>query len=77
MRTFRYYRAMAFLFLFEGVWILADYAFSQIFPGNTFMAAIHYIGLILLIAYLIVSIFLDSRKKKAVHSSRTHESKKE
>ena len=40
MRSFRYYRPVALFFLFEGIWMLADYAFEQIFPGNVFMLMI-------------------------------------
>ncbi len=65
MRSFRYYRPVALFFLFEGIWMLADYAFEQIFPGNVFMLMIHYIGIILIILYFILSIlFLSNKNKK-------------
>ena len=65
MRSFRYYRPVALFFLFEGIWMLADYAFEQIFLGNVFMLMIHYIGIILIILYFILSIlFLSNKNKK-------------
>lgn len=64
MRSFRYYRPIAFFFLFEGLWIIADYAFAQIFPGNVFMQMIHYIGIIIIVAYFVISIIVNSSKKK-------------
>ena len=64
MRSFRYYRPVALFFLFEGIWILADYAFEQFFPGNVFMLVIHYIGVILIILYFVLSMLLFSRKNK-------------
>ncbi len=64
MRSFPYYRPLAFFFLFEGIWLPADYAVAQIAPGAVFMSFIHYIAIILLVAYLVVCVFLNTRKKK-------------
>ena len=44
MRTNKLHRPVAFLFIFEGIWILADYIFRQIFPDNVFMQAVHCIA---------------------------------
>lgn len=63
MRSFQFYRPVAFLFLFEGIWILLDYIFRQINPENNVMQIIHYIGLIVLGAYFVISMFLSSGKK--------------
>lgn len=67
MRSFRYYRPVAFLFLFEGLWIIADYAFAQLIPGNTFMQLIHYIGIVAVILYLVICILLNSGKRFKKH----------
>ena len=80
MRSFRYYRPVALFFLFEGIWILADYAFEQLFPGNVFMLIIHYVGIIAVILYLILSILFSSKKTKkssgkTLSSRRVHEEK--
>lgn len=64
MRSFTYYRPIAFLFLFEGIWVMLDYIFRQLIPDNVFMQAIHYGGLIIITAYFIISIFLSTCKKK-------------
>ena len=64
MRSFRYYRPVAFLFLSEGMWIIADYVCAQLFPGNTVLQLIHYIGIVVSVFYLVISIFLNSGKKK-------------
>ena len=64
MRHFRYYRPVAVMFLFEGIWVLADYAFAQLIPGNVFMLIIHYVGIIAVILYLILSILFSSKKTK-------------
>ncbi len=63
MRGFKYYRPVALLFLFEGIWLLADYAFAQLIPGNVFMQIIHYIGILAIFVYFIISILINSRKK--------------
>ncbi len=67
LRSFRYYRPIALLFLFEGVWILADYAFAQLFPANVFMQVIHYVGILAVIIYLVLSILLHSRNRNGKH----------
>ncbi len=65
MRSFRHYRPVALFFLFEGLWVIFDYLFAQLIPGNTFMMVIHYIGLIVLIGYFIISILLSGGSKKS------------
>ncbi|MDD6489198.1 MAG: hypothetical protein PUG48_05225 [Clostridia bacterium] len=64
MRSFRFYRPVAFLFLFEGIWVLADYIFRQISPDNVFMQIIHYVGLIVLGMYFLIKLFFSDRKKE-------------
>lgn len=63
MRTFRFYRPVALIFLFEGVWLLVDYIVRQISPDSTFTMVIHYIGLILLGAYFILKIIFGPNEK--------------
>lgn len=80
MRSFHYYRPVALFFLFEGIWILADYAFEQLFPGNVFMLIIHYVGVIAGILYLMLSILFSSKKtgkssKKTLASRKGQEEK--
>ncbi len=62
MRTFRFYRPVAFIFLFEGIWLLADYIVRQISPDSTFMMVIHYVGLIVLGAFFILRILFESNE---------------
>lgn len=64
MRSFRYYRPFALFFLFEGIWIMLDYAFRQIVPDNVFMDVIHYIGIIVIVVIFILNILFGSGKKK-------------
>ncbi|MBQ8133092.1 MAG: hypothetical protein IJ192_01570 [Clostridia bacterium] len=64
LRSFRYYRPVALFFLFEGIWIIVDYAVSQLVPGNTVMQLVHYIGIIVLVLYFVISILLNSGNKK-------------
>ena len=68
MRSFHYYRPVALFFLFEGIWVVADYAFRQIFPDNVFMGIIHYIGIIIFVIYFILSILFSAERKKRVKS---------
>ena len=63
MRTFRFYRPVALLLLFEGIWILFDYIFRQISPDSSFTMIIHYVGLIALGAYFMIRILLESKEK--------------
>lgn len=60
MRTYKLYRPTSFLFIFDGVWILLDYIFRQIFPDNVFMQAVHCIGLTALAIYFFVCAFLSA-----------------
>ncbi len=64
MRSFRYYRPFALFFLFEGVWLLLDYAFRQIVPDNVFMDLIHYIGITAIVVFFVLNILLGSDRKK-------------
>ncbi len=63
LRGFQHYRPVALAFIFEGIWIMLDYIFRQIMPDNVFMEMIHYIGLIVLGIYFVVSVFFLSGKK--------------
>ncbi len=63
MRTFRFYRPVGLIFLFEGVWLLLDYIVRQIFPDSTFTMIVHYIGLILFGIYFILRILFESNDK--------------
>ena len=80
MRTNKLHRPVAFLFIFEGIWILADYIFRQIFPDNVFMQAIHCIGLTALAIYFFVCAFLSAvipeRKNIKKRSFRKNSSSK-
>lgn len=64
MRSFRFYRPVALLFLFEGVWVLTDYIFKQAVPDNVFMQIIHYVGLIVLGLYFLIKLFVSDKKKE-------------
>ncbi len=63
MRVFRFYRPVALIFLFEGVWLLFDYIVRQISPDSTFTMVIHYIGFIVFGAYFILKIVFESNDK--------------
>lgn len=65
MRSFHYYRPIALFFLFEGIWIVTDYAFAQIMPENVFMQIIHYVGITAIVIYFVLSILFGSEKKKS------------
>ena len=58
MRTFRFYRPVALIFLFEGIWLLIDYIVQQIAPDSTVTMILHYVGLI-----ISVPIFLENEKR--------------
>ncbi len=60
MRSFSQYRPVGLFFLFEGVWILADYIIKQMIPDNIFMMIVHYIGLSVIGLYFVFSaVFLS------------------
>ncbi len=63
MRNFPFYRPVGLIFLFEGIWLLLDYIFRQIFPDNVFMMIIHYIGLALFVLYFILKVLFGSKDK--------------
>lgn len=64
MRSFRFYRPVAIFFLSEGIWLLSDYAVKQITPGAVFMDLIHYIILIVIAAWMLISVFFFGGRKK-------------
>ena len=61
MRNYKLYRPTSFLFIFEGIWILLDYIFRQIFPDNVFMQAVHCIGLTAIAIYFFISAFFSAK----------------
>ncbi|MBQ3928765.1 MAG: hypothetical protein II711_01565 [Clostridia bacterium] len=71
LRNFQHYRPIALFFLFEGVWVLIDYLMKQISPDNVFMELIHYIGLIILGLYFMVSVLFLSKKKRPAEEKRS------
>ncbi len=63
MRTFRFYRPVALIFLFEGIWLLIDYIVQQIAPDSTVTMILHYVGLIIFGIYFILRILFESNDK--------------
>ena len=61
MRNYKLFKPTSFLFIFEGIWILADYIFRQIFPDNVFMQAVHCIGLMALAVYFFICAFFSAK----------------
>ena len=60
MRSFSQYRPVGLFYLFEGVWLLADYIVKQFVPDNVFMMIVHYIGLSVIGLYFVFSaVFLS------------------
>ena len=63
MRAFRFYRPVALIFLFEGIWLLIDYIVQQIAPDSTVTMILHYVGLIIFGIYFILRILFESNDK--------------
>ncbi|MEF2918955.1 MAG: hypothetical protein U0O22_00615 [Acutalibacteraceae bacterium] len=64
--TFRHlplFRPVALFFIFEGVWIMADYLFTQLFPGTEAMQWVHYAGVLVFGGYLAICLFFSKPKK--------------
>ena len=61
MRNYKLFKPTSFFFIFEGIWILADYIFRQIFPDNVFMQAVHCIGLVILAVYFFICAFFSAK----------------
>lgn len=64
--TFRHlplFRPVALFFIFEGVWIMVDYLFTQMFPGTEATQWIHYAGVIVFGGYLAICLFFSKPKK--------------
>ncbi|MGN0551679.1 MAG: hypothetical protein ACI4I4_07570 [Acutalibacteraceae bacterium] len=62
-RNLPLFRPIALFFVFEGVWILANYLVTQIWPGNDAMQYIHYTGIIVFGGYLLLCLFYSRPKK--------------
>ena len=58
------FRPGALFFIFEGLWILANYIVIQIWPGTGMMQWIHYIGIIVFGGYLLLCLFFSRPKKQ-------------
>lgn len=63
LRTFKYYREVAIFFLFLGTWTMLDFIAKQIWPNNTFMSYVLYIGIIVCGGLLFFRLLFTSRKK--------------
>lgn len=62
MRSFSQYRPVGLFFLFEGVWLLADYIVKQFVPDNVFMMIVHYVGLSVIGLYFVFSAVMGSKE---------------
>lgn len=58
------FRPVALFFIFEGLWILANYIVIQIWPGTGMMQWIHYLGIIVFGGYLLLCLFFSRPKKQ-------------
>lgn len=57
------FRPVALFFIFEGVWMLANYLVTQLWPGTDAMQWIHYTGIIVFGGYLLICLFYSRPKK--------------
>lgn len=58
LRSFPFYQAIALFFLFEGAWCLFNSVILEVWPQQTFMIFIQYIGIILFAGYLFYKMFI-------------------
>lgn len=58
------FRPVALFFIFEGLWVLANYIVIQIWPGSSMMQWIHYTGIIIFGGYLLLCLFYSRPKKQ-------------
>lgn len=69
------FRPVALFFIFEGIWMLANYLVTQLWPGTDAMQWIHYTGIIVFGGYLMICLFY-SRPKKSKEEKKQRKKKK-
>ncbi len=76
-RTVALFRPVALFFIFEGLWILANYLVIHIWPGTSMMQWVHYIGIIIFGGYLLLCLFYSRPKKPKKEKDRKRQSRKQ
>lgn len=64
LRSYPFYQALSFYFLFEGAWTLLDAVVNLIWPYSGFMRWVHGIGTIAFVGYLLYKMYAYYWKKK-------------
>lgn len=64
LRSFPFYQAVSFYFLFEGAWTLLNAVVLAIWNYSLFMVWVHYFGSILCAGYLFYCLFIYYCKQK-------------
>lgn len=70
------FRPVALFFIFEGVWMAANYLVTQLWPGTDAMQLIHYTGIIVFGGYLLICLFYSRPKKSREERSQGTKKKK-
>ena len=70
------FRPVALFFIFEGVWMAANYLVTQLWPGTDAMQWIHYTGIIVFGGYLLICLFYSRPKKSREERSQGTKKKK-
>lgn len=58
------FRPVSLFFIFMGVWVLANYLVTQVWPGSAAMQWILYTGIIVFGGYLLMCLFFSRPKKE-------------
>lgn len=64
------FRPVALFFIFMGVWVLANYLVTQVWPGTAAMQWILYTGIIVFGGYLLMCLFFSRPKKEKKQKSK-------
>lgn len=71
LRDFEFYRPLAIYFIFEGCWMIINWAVLEIFQNALFMLWVQYVGTIVFAGYLIYSMYIFSAPKKNDNELKT------
>ncbi len=70
LRKHPFYRVFSIYFIFEGLWMVLNWAYYEIFLDEGFMILIQYIGTIAIVGYLAYRLYKYSSPKKEKQQSK-------
>lgn len=77
LRKHPFYHIFSIYFIFEGLWMILNWAYYEIFLDESFMILIQYLGTIAIVGYLAYKLYKYSSPQKKEPSSKSHSKSKD